>query len=66
MSITITMLKDGKEHIGKIDIDGDIFTSYPLLENSLRIVSDETGVEFYVTEIYDLFANCQEFKIEKK
>jgi len=59
--------KDGKTYNGELDIDGDIFTSFPLLETtSMRIVSDETGEEFYVTESYDLFSNCKEVKITKR
>ena len=66
MNILIEILKDGQTYNGTLDIDGDIFTKVPLLEDkSIRLVNDLTGEEIYVTETFDLFANCKEVKITK-
>jgi hypothetical protein len=64
MDVKIKIYKDGKTYYGQLDIDGDIFTSFPLLNCSTRIERDQDRSIFYVTEIYDLFANCKEVKIE--
>jgi hypothetical protein len=64
MDVKIKIYKDGKTYYGQLDIDGDIFTSFPLLDCSTRIESQEDGSSFYVTETYDLFTNCKEVKIE--
>ena len=64
MDVKIKIFKDGKTYDGQLDIDGDIFTSFPLLDCSTRIERDQDGSSFYVTETYDLFTNCKEVRIE--
>lgn len=65
MDVKIKIYKNGKTCEGHLDIDGDIFTSFPLLDCSTRIKRDQDGSNFYVTEMYDLFANSKQVRIEK-
>jgi hypothetical protein len=58
-------IKNGKSKaysqaiIGQMDMDGDIFTEYPIEETSNSFEDLETGKTIHVADIYDIFKNHQ-------
>jgi hypothetical protein len=65
MNIKVKATVDGKVFKGEIDLDGDIHSKERIIDQSVRIKSQEDGTIYYFTEQYDLFTNCKTVKIEK-
>jgi hypothetical protein len=65
MNVKVIITINEKTVNAEVDIDGDIFTTNPLIEQSVKIISEEDDSVCYFTENYDLFTNCENVKIEK-
>lgn len=65
MNVIIIIKINEKKLAAEMDMDGDIFTKEPIIEQSVKLVSPEDGSVSYFTEVYDLLTNCKSVNIEK-
>jgi hypothetical protein len=49
----------------KIDVDGDIISSEPITKKSTHIQSEESDLNFYVTDLKDVAIEFDKFTFKK-